>query len=119
MGLVLGAILIYLALAAEVTQASYQIAQLQDQQRQLLAEQDQLRYQEVTLHAPAQVEQQAAQTGMQRVPPTNYVSSAPVAIDLQAPVGAPPTDSTPLWERAVAALTNKLGVSRDAMAATH
>lgn len=119
MGLVLGAILIYLALAAEVTQASYQIAQLQDQQRQLLAEQDQLRYQEVTLHAPAQVEQQAAQSGMQRVPPANYVSEAPVAIDLQAPVGAPPTDSTPLWERAVAALANKLGVSRDAMAATH
>jgi hypothetical protein len=73
----------------------------------------------VTLHAPAQVEQQAAQGGMQRVPPANYVSSAPVAIDLQAPVGAPPTDSTPLWERAFAALANKLGVSRDAMAATH
>ena len=118
MGLVLAAILIYLALAAEVTQASYQIAQLQDQQRTLLAEQDQLRYQEVTLHAPAQVEQQAAQSGLQRVPPTTYVSSAPVAIDLQAPVGAPPTDSTPLWERAVAALANKLGVSRDAMAAS-
>src|SRR5207248_2032735 len=92
-------ILIYLALAAEVTQASYQIAQLEDQQRQLLAEQDQLRYQEVTLHAPAQVEQQAAQTGMQRVPPTNYVSSAPVAIDLQAPVGSPPPHrpSTTSW----------------------
>ena len=118
-GLVLGAILIYLALAAQVTQASYDITHLQDQQRQLLAEQDQLRYQEVTLHAPAQVEKQATQGGMQRVPPANYVPSAPVAIDLQAPVGAAPTDSTPLWERAVAALANKLGVSRDAMAATH
>jgi len=118
-GLVLGAVLIYLALAAQVTQASYDITHLQDQQRQLLAEQDQLRYQEVTLHAPAQVEKQAAQGGMQRVPPTTYVSSGPVAIDLQAPVGASPTDTTPLWERAVAALANKLGVSRDAMAATH
>jgi cell division protein FtsL len=118
-GLVLGAILIYLAMAAQVTQASYDITHLQDQQRQLLAEQDQLRYQEVTLHAPAQVESQAAKVGMQRVPPASYVSSAPVAIDLAAPVGAPPTDSTPLWERAVAALANKLGVSRDAMAATH
>ena len=118
MGLLLGAILIYLALAAQVTQASYDITHLQDQERQLLAEQDQLRYQEVTLHAPAQVEQQAAKGGMQRVPPANYVASAPVAIDLQAPVGAPPTDSTPLWERAVAALANRLGVARDAMAAT-
>ena len=118
MGLVLAAVLIYLALAAQVTQASYDITHLQDQQRQLVAEQDQLRYQEVTLHAPAQVEQQAAQGGMQRVPPANYVASAPVAIDLQAPVGAPPTDSTPLWERAVAALANRLGVARDAMAAT-
>lgn len=117
-GLVLGAILIYLALAAQVTQASYDITHLQDQQRQLLAEQDQLRYQEVTLHAPAQVEKQAAKGGMQRVPPANYVASAPVAIDLQAPVGAPPTDTTPMWERAVAALANKIGVSRDAMAAT-
>ena len=118
-GLVLGAILVYLVLAAQVTQASYDITHLQDQQRQLVAEQDQLRYQEVTLHAPAQVESQAAKVGLQRVPPANYVPSAPVAIDLEAPVGAPPTDSTPLWERAVAALADKLGVSRDAMAATH
>ena len=118
-GLVLGAILVYLVLAAHVTQASYDITHLQDQQRQLVAEQDQLRYQEVTLHAPAQVESQAAKVGLQRVPPANYVPSAPVAIDLEAPVGAPPTDSTPLWERAVAALADKLGVSRDAMAATH
>jgi len=117
-GIVLGAILIYLALAAQATQASYDITHLQDQQRALLAEQDQLRYQEVTLHAPAQVEQQASKSGMQRVPPANYVASAPVAIDLQAPVGAPPTDSTPLWERAVAVVADKLGVSRDAMAAT-
>jgi len=118
-GLLLGAILVYLVLAAQVTQASYDITRLQDQQRQLLAEQDQLRYQEVTLHAPAQIEQQAAQSGMQRVPPVNYIPSQPVAIDLQAPIGAPPTDSTPLWLKAVAALANRLGVSRDAMAATH
>ena len=117
-GLLLGAILVYLVLAAQVTQASYDITRLQDQQRQLLAEQDQLRYQEVSLHAPAQVEQQATRTGMQRVPPASYLPSQPVAIDLQAPIGAAPTDSTPLWERAVAALANRLGVSRDAMAAS-
>src|SRR3981081_328706 len=41
-------VLFYLGLAAQITQASYDIARLQDQQRQLLAEQDQLRYAEVT-----------------------------------------------------------------------
>ena len=68
-GAVLIAVLFYLGLASQITQASYDITRLQDQQRQLIAEQDQLRYQEVTLHAPAQVQQQAAQSGMQRVVP--------------------------------------------------
>ena len=118
-GVVLLVVLLYLGMAAQVTQASYDITRLQGQQRQLLAEQDQLRYQEVTLHAPAQVEQQAAQSGMQRVPPASYVAGQPIAIDLQAPIGAPPTDTTPLWEKALAAIVTKLGVARDAMAATH
>jgi hypothetical protein len=113
------AVLFYLGLAAQVTQSSYDITRLQDQQRQLLAEQDQLRYQEVTLHAPAQVEQQAAQSGMQRVPPASYVAGQTVAIDLQAPVGAPPSDGTPLWARALAAFVSRVGGVRDAMAATH
>jgi hypothetical protein len=118
-GLVLAGILFYLVLAAQVTQASYDITRLADQQRALIAEQDQLRYQEATLQAPAQVDQQAAQNGMQRTTPATYVAGAPVAIDIAAPIGAPPTDSTPLWERMVAAVANKLGVARDAMAATH
>lgn len=113
----LAALLLYLGLAAQVMQNSYQISQLQDQQRQLIADQDQLRYQEATLHAPAQVAQQAVKSGMQRVPPT-YVTQAAVAIDLAAPIGAPPTDSTPIWEEAVAALMNRIGVARDAMSAT-
>jgi cell division protein FtsL len=112
-------VLVYLFLAAQVTMSSYQISQLQDQQRQLVAEQDQLRYQEATLHAPAQVAQQAAQSGMQRVPPGTYVATPPVALDLTAPIGAPPTDSTPLWEQAVAAFMSKIGVTKDVMAATH
>ena len=119
LGAVLIGVLFYLALAAQVTQSSYQIQQLQDQQRQLLAEQDQLKYQEVTLQAPAQVEQQASQSGMQRVPPTRLVPAQPVAINLEAPIGAAPTDQTPLWERALAALVTRIGVTRDAMAATH
>ena len=113
------AILFYLALAAQVTQSSYDITRLQDQQRQLIAEQDQLRYQEVTMHAPAQVQQQAAHSGMQRVTPVAYVASQPVAIDLQAPAGASGTDATPLWERYLAALFNKVGGTRDVLAAGH
>ncbi len=117
-GLVVAAILVYLVLAAQVTQSSYQIGQLQDQQRQLVAEQDQLRYQEATLHAPAQVAQQAAHSGMQRVPPSAYLTAPLVAIDLTSPIGAPPADSTTLWEQAVAAFITKIGVARDSMAAT-
>jgi Tfp pilus assembly protein PilN len=111
-------VLFYLGIAAQITQASYDIARLQDQQRQLIAEQDQLRYQEVTQHAPAQVQQHATQGGMQRVIPTRYVNGLPVAIDLAAPVGAAPTDTTPLWLRAVALIVNTVGQTRDVMAST-
>jgi hypothetical protein len=115
-GAVLIAVLFYLGLAAQITMASYDITRLQDQQRQLIAEQDQLRYQEVTLHAPAQVQQQAAQSGMQRVVPSGYVTGQAVAIDLAAPVGAAPNDTTPLWARAVAAVVNT--VTHDVAAKT-
>ncbi len=118
-GAALIAILFYLAIAAQITQASYDITRLQDQQRQLIAEQDQLRYQEVTLHAPAQVQQQASQSGMHRVVPTTYVAGQQVAIDLTAPVGASATDTTPLWMRAVAAVLNTVGGTREVMAATN
>jgi hypothetical protein len=118
LGAILIAVLFYLGLAAQITQSSYDITRLQDQQRQLLAEQDQLRYQEVTLHAPAQVQQQAAQSGMQRVVPSGYVAGQPVAIDLTAPVGDSANDTTPLWERAVAAVINTVGGTRDVLAAT-
>jgi predicted lipid-binding transport protein (Tim44 family) len=110
-------VLFYLALAAQITQASYDIARLQDQQSQLIAEQDQLRYQEVSLHAPAQVQQQAAQSGMQRVVPTGYVAGQAVAINLTAPIGDSPNDSSPLWERAMAAVVNTVGGTRDVLAA--
>ena len=117
-GAVVICLLFYLAIAAQITQASYDISRLQDQQRQLLAEQDQLRYQEVTLHAPAQVQQQAAQTGMQRVVPSSYVHGQQVAVDLTAPVGASAADATPLWQRAVAAILNQVAGTRDVMAST-
>jgi hypothetical protein len=118
LGAVLIAVLFYLALAAHITASSYDIARLQDQQRQLLAEQDQLRYQEVTQHAPAEVQQTAERSGMQRTNPHKFVSSQLVAIDLQAPIGAPPTDSSPLWQRMVAAVVNRVVDAHDVMAAT-
>src|SRR5258708_13670028 len=59
-GAVLIGLLFYLAIAAQITAASYDITRLQDQQRQLIAEQDPLRYQQVTLHAPPPVQQQPA-----------------------------------------------------------
>ena len=117
LGAAMIAVLFYLGLAAQITQSSYDMARLQDQQRQLVAEQDQLRYQEVTLHAPAQVQQQAATSGMQRVVPSGYVSGQPVAIDLGAPIGASANVTTPLWARAVAALINTVGGTRDVLAA--
>ncbi|HKV87284.1 MAG TPA: hypothetical protein VJT78_04740 [Candidatus Dormibacteraeota bacterium] len=118
-GAVVIVLLFYLAIAAQITQSSYDIARLQDQQRQLIAEQDQLRYQEVTLHAPAQVQQHAAQSGMQRVLPARYVTGTQVAIDLSAPVGAPAPDSSPLWMKAVVALVNTVAGTRDVMAASN
>jgi hypothetical protein len=118
LGAVVIGVLFYLALAAQITQSSYEIARLQAQQSQLLAEEDQLRYQEVTQHAPAQVEQSASQSGMQLKAPNKYVVSQPVAIDLQAPIGASPSDSTPLWQRMVAAVVEKVVGVHDVMAAT-
>lgn len=117
-GAVVIALLFYLGIAAQITQASYDITRLQDQQRQLIAEQDQLRYQEVTLHAPAQVQQQATHSGMQRAAPSIYVAGQQLAIDLATPVGASPADTTPLWLRAVAIVVNTVARTQDVMAST-
>ena len=117
-GAVMICVLFYLAIAAQITQSSYEISRLQDQQSQLLAEQDQLRFQEVTAHAPAQVQQQASKNGMQRVVPSSFVSGQPVAIDLTSPVGASPADTSPLWQRAVMAMLNQVAGTRDVMAST-
>jgi hypothetical protein len=118
LGAVLICFLFYLALAAQITQSSYDIARLQDQQRQLLAEQDQLRYQEVTQHAPASVQRSATDSGMHRTTPSRFVNSQAVAINLSAPIGAAPTDSTPLWQRMVAAVVDRVVGAHDVMAAT-
>ena len=110
-------VLFYLALAAQITASSYDIARLQDQQRQLLAEQDQLRYEEVTQHAPASVQQSAAHSGMVRMTPTRFVNTQEVAINLTASIGAAPTDSSPLWQQMMAAVVDKVVGAHDVMAA--
>ncbi len=117
LGAVLIFVLFYLALAAQITASSYDIARLQDQQRQLLAEQDQLRYQEVTQHAPASVQQSALHSGMIRTTPTRFVNTQAVAINLSAPIGAMPTDASPLWQRMMAAIVDKVVGAHDVMAA--
>ena len=55
---------------------------------------------------------------MQRVVPSSYIAGQPVAIDLTAPVGGSPADTTPLWMRAVAVVVNTVGGTRDVLAAT-
>src|SRR2546421_8591272 len=47
-GAVVIVLLFYLPIAAQITPSSYDITRLHDQQRPLLAQQDQLRHQEVT-----------------------------------------------------------------------
>ncbi|HVC76521.1 MAG TPA: hypothetical protein VND96_08390 [Candidatus Micrarchaeaceae archaeon] len=117
LGAVLICMLFYLALAAQITVSSYEIASLQDQQRQLLAAQDQLRYQEVTQHAPASVQESAAHSGMVRTAPTKFVNTRAVAINLSAPIGAAPSDSTPLWQRMMAAVVDRVVGAQNVMAA--
>jgi outer membrane murein-binding lipoprotein Lpp len=106
----------YLSVAAQVTQSSYEITQLQAQQADLQADRDALRYKLIDLHTPATVAQEAAASGLQRGTPSRYVPYQPVAIDLQAPTGEPAPSDSPAWQRAMAAVLSGLGISRDAMA---
>ena len=106
----------YLAVAAQVTQTSYEMNRLQAQQAQLRAEQDQLRYQQVTMHTPAQVAAGAQTAGLVPVIPAKYLGYQPVALDLGAATGDQPVDSSPLWQRAVASVLNGVGATRDVAA---
>ncbi|HEY8643414.1 MAG TPA: hypothetical protein VIO84_11695 [Candidatus Dormibacteraeota bacterium] len=109
----------YVVVGSQVTQTSYELARLQNQQAALQAEQGQLRYAEANLRTPAQVQHDAQSAGLQQVPPTKYVGFQPVAIDLQAPTGAAPVDDQPLWQRAVASLLGAVSGSRDVLAGDH
>ena len=107
-GAVLAVVLLYLLQVATATQQSYEIGQLQRQQTDLLAEQDQLRYQEAALRSPSKVEQQAAQASLTRPVPYRYVDYRPVDLNLEAPPPAAP-DSSPLWQRSLASLDRAFG----------
>lgn len=107
----------YLVLAAQVTQTSYELARLQNKQAELQAEQGQLRLQEADLHTPAQVEHDAQQAGLQRQPPRGYAGYQASAINIDAPIGQPPSDTDhPLWQDAVASIAGAIGGTRDVFA---
>jgi hypothetical protein len=104
----------YLVVAAQATQSSYELSRLKDQNAQLRAEQDQLRYSMAAQHTPARVEQEAAAAGLQRSNQLKYVSYQPVVVDLSAPLGPDRPVQGPLWKQAIAAV---FGGARDVLAA--
>ena len=104
----------YLVVAAQATQSSYELSKLKDQNAQLTAERDQLRYTMAAQHTPARVEQEAAAAGMQRSNQLKYVSKQPVTLNLRAPLGPEPSGPEPMWQQAIAAV---FGGAREALAA--
>lgn len=109
--------LAYLALSAQVTETSYDLARLQNQQTSLVAEQAQLRFKEAGLHTPAQVERDAVAAGLDRQEASKFLTYQPAPIDLVASIGEPAPDSAPAWQRAVASLVNGVAGSHDVLAA--
>ncbi len=101
---VLAALIVYLLQAAAVTKASYDIQRLQGQQADLVAQQNQLRYQEASLQAPSEIGRAAASAGLSRALPAGYAGYHEVAIDLGAPAGQTPVDRTPPWQRGLMAV---------------
>jgi Tfp pilus assembly protein PilN len=115
-GVVLVLAIAYLVVAAQATQSSYELSRLKDQNAQLRAEQDQLRYGMAAQHTPARVEQEAAAAGLQRSNQLKYVSYQPVVVDLSAPLGPDRPVQGPLWQQAIAAV---FGGARDVLAASN
>jgi cell division protein FtsL len=113
-GVVLLLAIAYLVVAAQATQSSYELSRLKDQNAQLRAEQDQLRYSMAAQHTPARVEQEAAAAGLQRSNQLKYVSYQPVVVDLSAPLGPDRPVQGPLGKQAIAAV---FGGARDVLAA--
>ena len=108
--------LLYLVQAAGATQHSYEIGRLNDQQQSLLAEQQNLKYQEASLKSPAQIESEAAQANLGRPQPYRYVQYQDSGVSLDAPAPSGP-DQSPLWARALAAIGRGMTGGQDALAA--
>jgi cell division protein FtsL len=113
---VLGIALLYLVQAAGATQASYEIGRLHDQQQALLAEQQNLKYQEASLKSPARIEADAAQASLSRPQPYRYVPYLDSGVALDGPPPQAP-DQSPLWERALASIGKTVTGGQDAFAA--
>ena len=77
---------VYVLVSVQTTGTSYELARLQDQQQQLQADQDQLGYQQATLHTPARRQQEAVQQGMVRPMPAGYLAPQPLGFDTTAPL---------------------------------
>jgi cell division protein FtsL len=101
---------INLMLAAQATQSSYQVTALQATNRQLVADQQQLRYVEATQHTPARVEQEARKQGMSRPMAAGYAAPQPLPFDLQAPLSAGP-DAGSAGDLLGAAIRTMLGAT--------
>lgn len=108
--------LLYLIQAAGTTQSSYEIGRLHDQQQALLAEQQNLKYQEASLKSPARIEAAAAQANLTRPQPYRYVRYQDSGVALDSPPPQAP-DPSPLWERALASVGRTVTGSRDVFAA--
>jgi hypothetical protein len=105
-GVALVLALAYLAVGAQATQNAYSVSQLKDRNAQLVAEQDQLRYESASLHGPGRVEQEAQSSGLQRSTTVTYIDTSPRPglVDLSEPIGPAQSDSKPPWERLFEAL---------------
>lgn len=114
-GALLAVVIAYLVLGAHATQTSYELDHLRAQNAELLAEQDQLRYRDASLHTRAGIAQAAAAAGLQHSTTPKYVGYQPVALDLSASIGPGRPQDTPLWQQALAAIVGS--TARDAQAA--
>jgi cell division protein FtsL len=108
--------LLYLIQAAGATQSSYEIGRLQDQQQALVAEQQNLKYQEASLKSPAQIESEAALANLTRPQPYRYVQYQDSGVVLYSPPPQAP-DQAPLWMRALASISRSVTGGQDALAA--
>ena len=114
---VLAGLILNLVQVAQVTQLSYEVGRLRQQRTDLLAEQDQLRYQAVSLRAPATVQSAAGRAGMRQPAPARYLPYEASGIDVYEPLEPPTEPPASGWDRALAAVARGVPGALDALAA--